>query len=149
MDCSICKNGPDVCACTHTLNNQVMVWFCPYTLETQGLLCVTLESRLVCKLWKHHTYLMIGGFANNLPAAVVDSWGLRAVQWQSYVMCGMSQPTEAYSMRSCAVQTAMGSSLSEHGAQIKHKLITAALIPRFYAFKHWWCLKYWDRHVVV
>lgn len=42
-----------------------------------------------------------GGGWRGVPdrAAAADSCGQRPVQWQGYVMCGMSQPKEAYSMR--------------------------------------------------
>lgn len=40
-----------------------------------------------------------GVVPDRLRAAVADSWGQRPVQWHSYVMCGMSQPREAYSLR--------------------------------------------------
>lgn len=83
-------------------------------------LCVWLGGLASCVLVKALRVFKDGGVAASPPAAAVDSWGLRAVQWQSCVMLGISQPKEACSMRNGAAHTATGYSLS-NGAEFQDK----------------------------
>lgn len=111
--CDISRGMNSACVCA--LNDQVMgvkAAFAPAHYIHKDS-CVWLGELALCVTVKGLCVFRGGwGLLDNLLAAAADSGGLRAVQWWSYVMCGMSQLKEAYSMWNCAVQTATGYSLS-------------------------------------
>lgn len=78
--------------------------------SNKRLVCVSLEHvELLCNYVKALCmYIRMGegereGGGVDSLMTVVDSCGLRAIQWQNYVICGMSRLKEAHCMRSYAL----------------------------------------------
>lgn len=67
------------------------VWLWVFSLcATMWKLCVCIQGWGEGGCWQTH-------------GCTLPLYGLRAIQWQSYVICGMSQLKEAHSMRSFAI----------------------------------------------
>lgn len=82
------------------------------SLDTMGLwvcsMCVIICERTL-RVYERKRGM---GVTDSLMVTVAESWCLRAVQWQSYAICGMPLLKKTHSVGSCLVKTPTGSLLS-------------------------------------